>query len=271
MLVIYHNRWIHEFKKIISFIIIHAFILIIIINHYHHEITTYLINTLSYNSNILKQTEYNELHEMHESLYISAEKSELNTNKRNLYDINSNNVTFDLVPSFEFNLDLNNTTDLYIWIQILTLIFCITPYLNYLVLHFFKNIILGEYVIQYLFLYWILSIIINYFIIVPILFNLVFHNYLEYLYFEFNLGIELSKYIEIYYTNLFITYAIINVLHFHLINKYMFYNFNIIRAFYLITIFLIFSNNYILYIFFSISTIILFELKNIYKITSILL
>ncbi len=261
MLNTYYIYWISEIKTKIFFLwksIITIYVLIFI---YTDQLFSSIIHVINNKSlfNISEKVVHS--HNINMKMYYWSDLTSTNLYKTDQFIYDS----FDWIPSFEFNLGLDSTSDLYIYIQIITLLVIVTPYFLYLIIKNLENILNPKKSYKlFIVLNWVFSAMITLVIVLPLLFKIIFHNYLDYLYFEFNIGLELKQYLSLFYKILFNIYLIINILTLHYINKNIFYNYWTIRIFYIVGTLYMFSYEYLLCLFFILISFFCFEIKNIY-------
>jgi len=178
------------------------------------------------------------------------------SNNSILFTNKYNNQSFEYLPCFEINLNMQNTSNLYWFIIILSTIYYSIPYIIYqlyIVTYKIKKNIFFRFIFWYL-----TSQFICIKIILPFIYKITIHNYQEYIYFEFDIGFDFFQIIFIYYKILY--YITFNIYIFLFITYKKIHLFsNLLNIW---TIYIFFDDIMILLIFLILNILIFFFKKN---------
>jgi hypothetical protein len=199
------------FKKIIMILISLFIVLFINIFFFNQLLMIILEPLIQINFENLDQSNTNRtflLKNIH-LIYDIIENDYLfeNSNNSIFFTHIDNNKSFEYLPCFEINLNMQNTSNLYWFIIILSTIYYSIPYIIYqlyIVNHQIKKNIFFRFVFLYL-----NSQFICIKIVLPFIYKITMHNYQEYIYFEFDIGFDLFQIICFYYKILY--YITLNI------------------------------------------------------------
>lgn len=235
---------------------------ILIVSYYFNQIVLIILDPLikvnfEYNNQYLLLSEIHNISDINLSFY-----NELIIKQFNKSSIVEANNKFNYIPCFEINLNINNTSNLYIIIIILYSIYYYIPYIIYL---FIRNI----YYLNYTFIFKLISIvlisnIISIKLLIPSIYKITLHNYQEYLYFEFDIGFDFYQFVFLYFKIIYL-FSFINIASLILLLNYKKTKINILLYNLIICLYL-FKVDLIIIIIFSTYILLLIILLKIYKI-----
>jgi hypothetical protein len=193
------------FKKIIIILISLFIVLFINIFFFNQLLMIILEPLIQINFENLDQSNTNRtflLKNIH-LIYDIIENDSLfeNSNNSIFFTHIDNNKSFEYLPCFEINLNMQNTSNLYWFIIILSTIYYSIPYIIYQ-LYIVNHPIKKSIFLKFIFLY-LNSQLICIKIVLPFIYKITMHNYQEYIYFEFDIGFDFFQIIFIYYKILY--------------------------------------------------------------------